>query len=113
MLTTVWFDNSVLEEQTTRFKDWYERYVEFEGEPTTITVHSVWDHWGGPEEGGWTFRCGEPIETICIFSEKQAIDELIRLHAKYSTEEYEGEEYDICLARKYAEFYPEKRPHYE
>ena len=112
MLTTRWFDNSVLEEQTDRFEEWYGRYIEFEGkEPTTITVHEVWDQWGGPEEGGWTFRCGYPIETICIFSEEQAIRELIRLHAKYK--EDADKEYDICLDRDYARFYPPVRPHYE
>jgi hypothetical protein len=111
MLTTRWFDNSVLEEQVDRFEEWYGRYIEFEGEPTTITVHEVWDQWGGPEEGGWTFRCGYPVETICIFSKEQAVKELIRLHSKYK--EDEDKEYDISLDKDYARFYPEKRPHYE
>ena len=113
MLTTIWYNNSVLEERTDRFQQWYENYVEFEGEPTTITVHKTWDRWGGPEEGGWTYRCGEPIETVCIFSKTQAINELVRLHSKYNQEEYEDDEYDISLAQSYAKWYPEQRPHYE
>ena len=113
MLTTRWFDNSILEEQTDRFEEWYGRYIEFEGEPTTITVHEVWDQWGGPEEGGWWFRCGYPIETICIFSKAQAVDELARLHAKYEEEEYDDICCDICLGQKYAEPYPLSKPHYE
>lgn len=113
MLTTIWFNNSVLEEQINRFEDWYDRYVEFEGEPTTITVHRVWDQWGGPEEGGWDYRCGDPVETICIFSKEQAVKELIRLHAKYNEEAYEDDDYDICLAQQIATWYPKRRPHYQ
>ena len=38
-------------ERTERFGYWYDRHSEFEEEPTTITVHEVWDAYGGPEEG--------------------------------------------------------------
>jgi hypothetical protein len=113
MLTTVWFQEETDAEKERRFQDWYDRYNEYEGEPFTITVHQVWDQYGGPEEGGWWFRCGNPVETACIFSREQAVAELIALHEKYNSEAYEEEEYDICLSRSYAEFYPHKRPHYE
>lgn len=94
-----------------RFNDWYDNYCSFEGEPTTITVHEVWQQYGGPEEGGWYYQCGEPIETICIFSKEQAVNELFRLHTKY--EEDEDTCYDICLDQKYAKFYPTSKPFYE
>jgi hypothetical protein len=113
MLTTVWFQEESLEGKQSRFRDWYDRYEEYEGEPLSITVHQTWDQYGGPEEGGWWFRCGSPVETICIFSREQAVRELIDLHEKYNSEAYEEEEYDISLARSYAEFYPKHRPHYE
>ena len=100
-------------ERTDRFKDWYKRYTEYEGVPTTIAVHEVWEQYGGPEEGGWTFLCGYPIETICIFSEAQALRLLHELHEKYDAEEYQDRTYDISLDREYARFYPEVRPHYE
>lgn len=100
-------------ERTEQFKGWYQTFKEFEGEPTTITVHEIWDQYGGPEEGGWTFRCGYPVETVCIFSEAQALRLLHELHEKYDTEEYEDRTYDISLDRGYARFYPEVRPHYE
>lgn len=100
-------------ERTERFGEWYDRYTEYEGEPTTITVHQIWDNYGGPEEGGWTFRSGYPIETICIFSRPQAIRILHELHEKYDTEEYDDGKYDICLSQGYAQCYPLKRPHYE
>lgn len=113
MLTTVWFEEETLEGKQRRFQDWYDRYEEYEGEPLTITVHLVWDRYGGPEEGGWWYRCGEPVTTDCIFSREQAVRELIRLHERYSSEEYAEETYDICLARSYAEAYPKQKPHYE
>lgn len=100
-------------ERTKRFGEWYDRYTKYESEPTTITVHQVWDNYGGPEEGGWTFRSGYPVETICIFSRPQAIRVLHELHEKYSTEEYDDGEFDICLAQGYAQIYPLTRPHYE
>lgn len=113
MLTTLEFETQTDEERIKRFEDWYDRYEEFEGEPIAITVHLVWDRYGGPEEGGWWYRCGQPVSTYCIFSREQAVSELLSLHKLYSSPEYEEEEYDICLARSYAKFYPEKKPHYE
>lgn len=100
-------------ERTDRFKDWYKTYTEYEGAPTTVTVHKVYENYGGPEEGGWTFQSGCPVETICIFSEAQALRVLHELHEKYDTEDYDDGTYDICLAQSYADFYPAVRPHYE
>ena len=100
-------------ERTERFNEWYESYTEYEGEPLTVTVHQVYENYGGPEEGGWTFSCGYPIETVCIFSKAQALRVLHELHEKYDAEEYDDGTYDICLAQGYATFYPTVRPHYE
>jgi hypothetical protein len=111
MHTTLALQKESEAERLSRFGDWYDNYCTFESEPTTITVHEVWDQYGGPEEGGWTYQCGEPVETICIFSKTQAVRELHRLHTKY--EEDEDTCYDICLAQKYAEAYPDSKPFYE
>ena len=111
MHTTITLQGESEEERLSRFGDWYNNYCNFEGEPTTITVHEVWHLFGGPEEGGWTYQSGEPIETICIFSKTQAVNELLRLHNKY--EEDEDTCYDICLDQKYAEAYPLNKPFYE
>jgi hypothetical protein len=112
MHTTIALQKESEAERISRFGDWYDNYCNFESEPTTITVHEVWDQYGGPEEGGWTYRCGEPVETICIFSKAQAVRELHRLHTKY--EDGWGDIlYDICLAQKYAEAYPKSKPFYE
>jgi hypothetical protein len=109
---TCWHKETPIE-RTERFKDWYKRYTEYEGEPTTITVHEICENYGGPEEGGWEWTEGYPIETICIFSQAQALRVLHELHEKYDSEDYEDDLYDICLAQGYAKFYPETRPHYE
>lgn len=110
---TLSWKHETASERTERFGEWYDSYVEWEGEPSTITVHHVWDQYGGPEEGGWDFRCGLPIETICIFSRAQAIRILHELHEKYNADEYEDETYDICLSQAYARWYPDRKPHYE
>jgi hypothetical protein len=112
MHTTLSLEEDLTSQQE-RFSSWYDSYQEYSGEPTTIQVHEIWQHFGGPEEGGWWFTCGNPIETHCIFSKEQAIKCLINLHQKYSQEEYEDADYDIRLAQDYAEFYPQQRPHYE
>jgi hypothetical protein len=113
MHTLTTWKHETASQRTERFGEWYDRYVEYEGEPSTITVHEVWDQYGGPEEGGWDFRCGLPIETICIFSRAQTIRILHELHEKYNAEEYEDETYDICLSQSYAKWYPDRKPHYE
>ena len=113
MHTTIAIKEETKEQRIERFSDWYSNYELFEGEPTVITVHLVDQWYGGPEEGGWWYDVGYPIENICIFSKEQAIKELLRLHSWYETFEYEEETYDINLSQSYAKHYPEKRPHYE
>ena len=100
-------------QRTERFAQWYDNYTEYEGEPTTITVHEIWERFGGPEEGGWTYQCGCPIETICIFSKAQALRVLHELHEKYDTEEHDDRTYDISLSNSAAKWYPDRKPHYE
>ena len=110
MHTTIVLQAETEAERIARFSNWYDNYCYFDSEPTVVTVHEIWQQYGGPEEGGWYFQCGEPIENICIFSKTQSVRELLRLHAKYEDEEGE---YDIRLDQKYAEYYPSERPHYE
>jgi len=100
----------IAEDTRKQFECWYEQHAAFEGEPTIITVHEVWKSYGGPEEGGWDYECGYPVENVCIFSKEQAIKELQRLHDRYQSE---AETYDINLSQKWGKPYPEKRPHYE
>ena len=102
---------------TASARRWIHRYnthTEWEGqEPITICLHECTSRYGGPEEGGWTYRSGYPIETVCIFSEAQALRVLHELHEKYSAPEYEEDTYDICLSNQIAKWYPDRRPDYE
>jgi hypothetical protein len=89
-------------EQLEYFSDDYDLFCAFQGEPTVINVHRVWFQ-SIPDASGVEYETINftPIENICIFSKTQAIQELFRLHAKYETDEYQTEEYDICLSRCY------------
>ena len=45
----------------------YKLHCQWEGqEPTTITIHDTYLCYGGPEEGGWYYHQGHPLQTICI-----------------------------------------------
>jgi hypothetical protein len=107
--------------------DQYKAHQEYEGkEPTTITVHEVWQNYGGPEEGGWWYTAGEPVNrmdgdksTICIFSKKQAIREALELTRRWdlhrqpsTTDSRECSAIEVNFSQGYARHYPEERPHY-
>jgi hypothetical protein len=82
--------------------------------------------YGGREEGGWYYDCGEHVRTMRVFaSEQRAVQYCQRLNKKLdsaalnegrreissvlSTGRYGAEiHYDLAPA-----FYPSQRPHYE
>ena len=75
---------------------------------------------GGPEEGGWHYRVGEPIESIKVNNAEEAETEEIRLKKKYSNAGRrpvssvlsEGE-YGVRIEDHSAKPFPETRPCYE
>ena len=99
----------------------YNTHVEWEGQdPTTITIHEAILNYGGPEEGSWYFYAGYPVQTICIFSKKQAIKTYIQYSDEYEvwdqpdlglTSTYSN--YDINFSNNFAKLYPTERPRYE
>lgn len=100
--------------------DRYRLHCQWEGqEPTTITIHDTYLCYGGPEEGGWYYHQGHPLQTICIFSKKQAVETYLQYSEEYevwdqpslglSTTESAVE---INFANDFAKKYPEQRPHY-
>ena len=112
-------DNSFAKTETMR--RWIHRYnthVDYIGEPTTICLHECTRRYGGPEEGGWYYQQGWPVNTVCVFSKKQAIREAIKLEAK-ALEEL-GPQQDnlgwsawrVTFSNDYAKAYPEERPYY-
>jgi len=93
-------------EQIEYFADDYDLFTAMQGEPTVINVHRAWIQ-SIPDTSGEEHEYFNltPIENICIFSKAQAVQELIRLHAKYETDEYQQDEYDISLSRHYGWHY--------
>ena len=99
----------------------YKNFCEWEGKPpTTVTIHQVFQCYGGPEEGGWWYNEGHPEVTHCVFNKKQAIKTLLTYEKKYGTYEQPDlglsttdSNWDINFSRDRARFYPTSRPHYE
>jgi hypothetical protein len=97
-----------------------------------IHKHEVWQEYGGPEEGGWWYECGRPVdpsewEPAPFRSEDDAyaacrvLNDAERIRRK-TQEKYE---YTSVLSYKSTHYaysvqtvsepfdYPQKRPHYE
>jgi hypothetical protein len=99
--------------------DFYNYRLQDGREPTVVNLYAITLRYGGPEEGGWYFECGEPIRGVCVFSKKQAIRAALELD-EWALQEFE-EEYDrygyatyrVCFEDKYGDYYPKERPHYE
>lgn len=98
----------------------YNLHKEWEQEePTTITIHQTYQCYGGPEEGGWWYTKGWPVQTICIFSKKQAIKTYLQYAEEYQVWDQPDlgltstvSNYDINFSNGYATAYPESRPVY-
>jgi len=96
-----------------------------------INVYEVVQCYGGPEEGGWWYYAGTPIESIKVFSSEKRAEVLNALHKRYQLDEvgaYYGDDpeqrrgstsaaggFDIVISQEYAfaQPYPTKRPRYE
>ena len=96
------------------FQVWYDSFIDEHGrEPGVVTVHLVYEQYGGPEEGGWYYQVGVPVLNYCVFSKTQAIDTLLQLAEEYIADTEDEDEYALDLSSEYGKFYPETRPHYE
>ena len=98
----------------------YNSHLEWEGQdPTTLTVHQTTLNYGGPEEGGWWYEAGYPVQTHCIFNKKQAIQNFIYYCDEYGTWDQPDlgltstvSNYDVNFSNDYAKSYPTERPYY-
>lgn len=87
-----------------------------------INVYLVDQAYGGREEGGWWFLCGEPVESRLCQSMTEAQAELTKLNERY-VEENKGRrpissvlsqgEYRVMMEAFFAQPWPQRRPHYE
>lgn len=104
-----------------QLRTWIKRYnynVEYQGEPTVVSLYECWTRYGGPEEGGWYYECGTPVKGICVFNKKQAIRAAIELQQE-AEQEYGSQRdelgwatYAICFEQGYPQPYPRERPYY-
>lgn len=84
-----------------------------------VNAYAVDRMWGGPEEGGWWYDTGEPVESILF--ETWAAAEAYRdgegarkwptTRARYSV--LGGEDHTLWIERHFAAPWPDSRPHYE
>lgn len=83
-----------------------------------VNVYDVIRNYGGPEEGGWWYDSGEPIEShpVTSMEEAEALraeleNDFPRTGKRYSV--LGGFDYDIFIEDHPAEEWPAYRPHYE
>lgn len=79
--------------------------------------------WGGAEEGGWWYTISEPLASIHVVGPKQARKALDLLESLYtdsysevpakSSVAHDAADLSIRLSDEYAEYQPQRKPHYE
>ena len=94
-----------------------------------VNVYLVDQLYGGPEEGGWWYDTGEPVESICVPAQstsgltREAAEKLRQSKQVYYDSLNKDRRpkhsvlsdgvYEVCLEDRFAEPYPETRPYYE
>lgn len=89
-----------------------------------VNVYAVGRQYGGPEEGGWWYDTGEPVEChrIAAATEeglRSLCDEVAtRLEADYPrtgrrSSVLGGEDYGVYVEAHEARAFPDERPYYE
>lgn len=84
-----------------------------------VTVYDAGRAEGGPEEGGWWFDCGVPIEWYACRTGEEAEELADRLRSGEYAETGRrnsvlgGEDYDVRVGIEPGRAFPETTPHYE
>jgi hypothetical protein len=97
--------------------------------PKYINVYEVTQSFGGPEEGGWWFDCGTPLESVRCDNEQEFDAATLILEKRYEVDEKNRWSRErqagmhscmpgaysvmILVEDKFAEAYPQTCPHYE
>ena len=76
--------------------------------------------YGGPEEGGWWYNCGDPVESVQVFSDEEEAEKVAELNEKYSNEGRRpiwsvacAGVYEVRVEDHFAEAFPRGKPMYE
>jgi len=84
-----------------------------------ISVVLTWEEYGGPEEGGWTYACGDPVIRVpLIFGQEtnflieDRLDKWARQYNKDWEPRYYYEKRAVIRYGK-VDAYPAERPTYE
>ena len=87
-----------------------------------VNAYEKTQAYGGAEEGGWWYFVGEPIASVPVRHETEAIDAIVALRKQFGddyAEEREctsaagGVDLEIVVDYDFAQPYPPERPHYE
>lgn len=85
-----------------------------------VNAYRITRHYGGPEEGGWWFDCGEPLGSLPCTSQREAKSKVDEMRAKFEhlaegdiNSVLGGAEVRVYIEEKFARVFPETRPHYE
>lgn len=89
-----------------------------EADPFYIAVYRVDRAYGGPEEGGWYYDCGELIKVVIASSQEEAeeirdklCEEYRETGTRYSV--LPGDDYDVGIQTTFpADYFPERTPYY-
>jgi hypothetical protein len=69
-----------------------------------VNVYEIYNLYGGPEEGGWWYEHGEPIESVRCDSMEEAV-------VKRDELDY-GNDISVRIERRKASAFPKTRPCY-
>lgn len=89
-----------------------------ERDPFYVSVYRVGQGYGGPEEGGWWFLCGDLVKVVIASSEEEADEIRDKLYEEYQDtgKRYSvlgGEDYEIYIKDKFPpDYFPERAPRY-
>lgn len=97
------------------------RYMVAEPEPVPyyVNVYEVGQGYGGPEEGGWWFSTGQPVNDACCTEETLERAELVaeKLRDAYPSTRNQysvlgGEDYSVLIEDHPPRGWPDVRPRY-
>ena len=87
-----------------------------------VNCYMIDQAYGGPEEGGWWYTGGRPVESRLANSEIEAKDILAERNAYWVTHNEGRPEiysvlsegrFSVCRESHFARHFPEVKPHYE
>jgi hypothetical protein len=96
------------------------KWAEQSGALRYVNAYAVTQHYGGPEEGGWWYRAGEPIASVPCTNDSEVNEQRARLLTVFDdvsegdiSSVLGGTQLLVTVERGVAAEWPEETPHYE